>query len=231
LASSTKKQIGVAIGVLMGLGFLAPSVIPLVSSILNATTAPAAVAPKGDKDGSVLSRQAEGYSLVLKREPNNMSALMGLIQVRRQQGRIPEAIALLEKAQQSGADPSVTLSLAELYQQTNQTAKALTAYDQLMVLIPDFLPAMVGKAVTLKKAGKLKEAEALYLKALTKAPDNVKPQVMAAYGQVPTTVSPLEQQIKNQANQPKPVLPPKSVVPTPTPPPVLPSPPKVPTQP
>jgi len=187
LAVNSKKIILGIAGFLMGGAFLAPPLIAFFGSIFS-PTATADVAVQGGEDGSLLQKQAAGYEVVLKREPNNTNALMGLVEVRRKQGRTQEAIALLEQAESYG-DPSLTMSLAQLYQQTGQTPKALAAYDRILLLIPDWVPALLGKAITLKMAGQTQAAQELYVKALAKAPEDLKPQVIESFtkAQAPAT--------------------------------------------
>ncbi len=157
--------------------------IGLVSSLLNPVAAPA-VAGKGE-DGGVLQKQASGYEIVLKREPSNLNALLGLAEIRRKQGRVQDTIALLKQAQQSSPDPSLTMNIAQLYQQTGQPILALAEYDAVLRAVPDYAPALLGKAITLKIAGQIKPAQELYLKALEKAPKEFKPQITQAFESVP----------------------------------------------
>jgi tetratricopeptide (TPR) repeat protein len=101
-----------------------------------------------------------------------------LAQIRLQQGRTKDAIQLLKQAELFSRDPRVTLEIAGLYQQSGQTDLALSTYDSLMKTFPDAYPVLLGKAITLKSAGRLQEAQDLYTKALAKAPDNAKADVI-----------------------------------------------------
>ncbi len=75
--------------VLSLIAFLGFSLVPILDSILKAsqvqsrsTPTPTQTAQSGDKQSELLQAQAKGYELVLQREPDNVTALRGLLQVR-----------------------------------------------------------------------------------------------------------------------------------------------------
>jgi len=165
-------------GGVVAIGFGALPILSLLGTVFSqAPATPDAQTSSGSGDPA-LQRKADGYEIVIKREPTNLSALQSLAQIRLQQGRTRDAIQLLKQAELFSRDPRVTLEIAGLYQQSGQTDLALSTYDSLMKTFPDAYPVLLGKAITLKSAGRLKEAQDLYTKALAKAPDNAKADVI-----------------------------------------------------
>ncbi len=188
-----KVFVGIVIG-LIGLAFAGIPLLQLISSIGGSSTKPA-TAPVADKggDSTLLSRQADGFALVLKREPNNFNALTGLADIRLKQGNIPAAIALYKQLRANTTDPqasiSATLEIARLYQQTGQIPEALAEFDGLLKINPKFAPALLGKAVTLKMSGQTQAAQAQYLQALAAASAELKPQITEIFSKVQTPVT------------------------------------------
>jgi len=98
-----------------GLAFLGMMVIPLMP-LLRATP-PATEQTSAKANPEQLKKLAAGYQKVLAREPNNPTALQGLVETRLQMNDLKGAIAPLEK-------------LVKLYPEQTQLKQLLTAIKQ-----------------------------------------------------------------------------------------------------
>ncbi|WP_202950236.1 M48 family metallopeptidase [Gloeocapsa sp. PCC 73106] len=79
-----------------GLGFLTSTVFLLFELLRNPAPAPQATT-ETQSELEQLKAQEQGYQLVLEREPDNTTALQGLVEVRLQLNDLEGAIAPLEK--------------------------------------------------------------------------------------------------------------------------------------
>jgi tetratricopeptide (TPR) repeat protein len=92
-----------------------------------------------------LEAQAKGYQLVLQREPDNQTALRGLVDVRIQQGKVKEIIEPLEKLAKLNPDqPDYTVLLAQAKQRTGDREGAAEAYRSILSTRPGDLNALQG---------------------------------------------------------------------------------------
>jgi tetratricopeptide (TPR) repeat protein len=92
-----------------------------------------------------LEAQAKGYELVLQREPDNQTALRGLVDIRIQQGKINEIIGPLEKLAGLNPDqPDYTVLLAQAKQQTGDREGAAQAYRTVIEKHPGDMNALKG---------------------------------------------------------------------------------------
>ncbi|QYO62920.1 tetratricopeptide repeat protein [Leptolyngbya sp. 7M] len=107
-----------AIGVLAFVGF---SIILPFSGAFQQSQKPAGSAtpsprPSGSPSAD-LEAQAKGYELVLQREPDNQTALRGLVETRIQQGKLEELLPPLQKLADLNPDqPDYTVLLAQTKQ-------------------------------------------------------------------------------------------------------------------
>jgi tetratricopeptide (TPR) repeat protein len=132
------------------LSFVGLTVAPLLSTALrrdtpvtNSQPSPSAGVSQDQK--AVLEEQAKGYELVLQREPENLTALRGLLELRLQLGDIPGAIVPLEKlATLNPEEPTYGLLLAQAKQQVNDREGAAEAYRKLLTGNPGNLDALQG---------------------------------------------------------------------------------------
>ncbi|MEG4084382.1 tetratricopeptide repeat protein [Microcoleus sp. POL10_C6] len=143
--------------VLSLIAFLGFSLVPILDSILKASQAqststptPTQTAQSGEKQSELLQAQARGYELVLQREPDNVTALRGLLQVRLELigqgvGDIKDAIAPLEKL--ASLNPETTeygILLAQAKERTGDREGAAQAYRSILASKPGEIKALQG---------------------------------------------------------------------------------------
>ena len=109
------KQIFTLLSIVSFFGSTAYGAVGAISSLTqpteNATTAPAS-------RESQLQAQAQGYEMVLKREPDNQVALRGLVETRLQMKNAQGAIAPLQKlVQLNPSEQEYKRLLAQVKQQ------------------------------------------------------------------------------------------------------------------
>ncbi|MEP0892313.1 MULTISPECIES: tetratricopeptide repeat protein [unclassified Leptolyngbya] len=92
-----------------------------------------------------LEDQARGYELVLQREPDNQTALRGLLEVRIQQGNVQGAIAPLERLAKLNPDQTeYHVLLAQAKQQVGDTEGAAGVYRDILSRQPGDMNALQG---------------------------------------------------------------------------------------
>lgn len=146
-----------ALAVLM---FVGVSVIPIFGALNNTTsTNQNPATPQGNSASSdqksKLQDEVRGYELVLQREPENQTALKGLLQARLQllslnQGDIQGVIAPLEKLAQLNPERSeYGVLLAQAKQQIGDKEGAAKAYRTILDTKPGDLKALQGMVALL----------------------------------------------------------------------------------
>jgi len=167
--------------VVMAIGliaFLGIGIAPLVNGVLqanNPTTQTASTAsPSSDPQNTAqadLEAQARGYELVLQREPDNETALRGLLEVRLQMQDIPGAIAALEKlVELKPEQTNYAVLLAQAKEQQNDREGAAQIYRQLLETQPGNLNALQGYVNLLLAQDRPEAAIGLLQETLEKAP-------------------------------------------------------------
>ncbi len=104
-----KKQLQRILVVIFGLAFVGSTGAVIIGSLLRKDT-PVANNPVAETASPLeqLQAQASGYEKVLAREPNNINALISLVQIRLQTGDLQGAIAPLDKlVEMYPKDPSL----------------------------------------------------------------------------------------------------------------------------
>lgn len=92
-----------------------------------------------------LDVKARGYELVLEREPDNRTALQGLIEVRLEQGKLEEALPPLERlARVHPQQPDYTILLAQAKEYLQDDEGAFQAYDRILSTNPGYIKALQG---------------------------------------------------------------------------------------
>ena len=136
--------------VLAVLAFVGFSMVPLLGSIFegsepSARTTPAATPSISADKKTELEAQAKGYELVVQREPQNVTALKGLLEVRLQQGDVQGAIAPLEQLAKLNPDQTdYAVLLAQAKQQTGDREGAAQTYRTILASKPGNLNALQG---------------------------------------------------------------------------------------
>ncbi|MGF1489298.1 MAG: tetratricopeptide repeat protein [Prochloraceae cyanobacterium] len=100
-----------------------------------------------DRPQDELELQAKGYQLVLDREPDNQTALRGLIDVRLQQGNIAATLEPLASLADLNPDTiDYGILLAQTQQQVGQYENAVSTYRNILDNHPESILALQGIA-------------------------------------------------------------------------------------
>ena len=138
----------VVLGVML-FSLITVSALPLVGSVVEGRQ----FAKSTDSQTIVLSQhelakleaEASGYQKVLEREPDNTTALNGLLKIRLQQKNIEGAIAPLEKlANLNPEQTEYTSLLAQAKEQVKDYEGAAAAYNKVLADYPGDLYALSG---------------------------------------------------------------------------------------
>ncbi len=133
--------------------FLSLSLLPILGSNGNrrASSTPDAN-PAADPVAmqAELEAQARGYELVLEREPDNQTALQGLVDARIQLGDINGVVGPLEQLVELNPDvPDYAVLLAQTRQQMGDLEGAAQTYRQVLDQQPGNMNALQGLTVLL----------------------------------------------------------------------------------
>jgi tetratricopeptide (TPR) repeat protein len=128
--------INLVLGIML-FSLITVSALPLVGSVVEgnqfAKSADSEVIVLSQQDLAKLEAEASGYQKVLAREPDNFTALNGLLKIRLQQKDIPGAIAPLEKlANLNPEQTEYTNLLAQAKEQVKDYEGAAAAYNQIL---------------------------------------------------------------------------------------------------
>ncbi len=136
------------------LAFLGFSLVPIFGALLNNSSTPTANELAGetppDSQYKRLQDEANGYELVLAREPENPTALRGLVEARLQLisvglSDVEELIDPLEKlAQLNPEQTQYTVLLAQVQQQAGDPEAAAASYRSVLTTQPGNLEALQG---------------------------------------------------------------------------------------
>ncbi len=123
--------------------------IPVLSSIFGgerlASNSEMTTATFSNQELIKLEAEADGYQKVLEREPENDTALRGLLEIRLKQKDLQGAIAPLEKLAQIHSEQNeYTILLAQAKQQVTDYEGAAAAYRQVLATRPGDIFALGG---------------------------------------------------------------------------------------
>ncbi|QHV00343.1 tetratricopeptide repeat protein [Synechocystis sp. CACIAM 05] len=165
--SRTQRDVWVYVGIgAMVSALVLFSLVPLVMGLWQPRPAADGVV----NGGTPLESQALGYQLVLEREPDNVNALQGLLEIRLQQKNLSAAIAPLERLGQIRADQvQYRILLAQLKTQLEDNAGAAKVYREILTQSPYNIQALKGLSGLYAQQERPAEAVAIVQNAITQA--------------------------------------------------------------
>ncbi|AFZ35114.1 hypothetical protein Sta7437_1547 [Stanieria cyanosphaera PCC 7437] len=120
-----RKTLQRVLVLLFGLAFIGSTAFMLVGSIFSNDSQPPASTATTPSNEEQLQAQIRGYEKVLAREPNNPTALQGLVQARLALQDLPGAIEPLEKlVQLYPQEPELKALLEAVKQQSSQNPQS-----------------------------------------------------------------------------------------------------------
>jgi tetratricopeptide (TPR) repeat protein len=133
-----------------------------------------------DYNGAIAS-----YQTLINRQPDNLRALKGLVDLLVAQKRGPEAIKFVQQMRQKAQTNPQTnidtvalqLLLGEIYSTQAEYDQAIAIYQQAQQAAPEDFRPFLAQALTLKQQGKT--AAALFAKARELAPGQYQEQIQA----------------------------------------------------
>jgi tetratricopeptide (TPR) repeat protein len=125
------------------------SALPLVGSVVEgqqfAKNPDREVITLSQQELALMEAEASGYQKVLEREPNNDTALNGLVKIRLQQKDLSKAIApLATLAQLHPEQTEYSILLAQAKQQTDDDEGAAAVYQEVLAEHPGDIYALGG---------------------------------------------------------------------------------------
>lgn len=178
MADKRNRWIVNVVLILAVLAFVGFSMFPIIEAALKPPDTPTAANPSpGAPDPKKLEDQARGYASVVEREPDNQTALRGLIETRSALGDFKGTIAPLEKLKKLNPDDSqYAILLAQVKARTGDREGAAQAYREILTSKPGDSLALQG-FVNLQLQEKRPEAAISILQdTLQKAPQLNKTQ-------------------------------------------------------
>lgn len=163
----------------MGVGliaFIGIGLFPLIQGVVNSDagtnqTTPAQTQPVNTSAREELEAQARGYELVLQREPDNATALEGLLEVKLKLEDLPGAIEVLEKLVRAKPDrTNYAVLLAQAKEQTGDREAAAQVYRQILTAQPGNINALDGMVKLLIAENRPEAAIGLLQETLKTAP-------------------------------------------------------------
>jgi tetratricopeptide (TPR) repeat protein len=134
---------------MMLFSLITASALPILGSVLEgqqfAKNPNQEIITLSQQELALMEAEASGYQKVLEREPNNETALNGLLKIRLQQKDLENAIAPLEKlAKLYPEQTEYTTLLAQAKEQTEDYEGAAAAYNEVLAEHPGDIYALGG---------------------------------------------------------------------------------------
>lgn len=155
----------------MGIGLF-----PLIQGVVNSNpgtnqTTPAQTQSVNISEREELEAQARGYELVLQREPDNATALEGLLEVKLRLEDLPGSIEVLEKLVRAKPEQTnYAVLLAQAKEQTGDREAAAQVYRQILTAQPGNIKALDGMVKLLIDENRPEAAIGLLQETLKTAP-------------------------------------------------------------
>lgn len=140
------RWIAIVVMSVAALAFVGLSIIlPLTGALRNNSQTVASTPSPGTSPQEDLEAQARGYELVLQREPDNQTALRGLLDVRVQQGDVEGALVPLEKlAELNPEQTDYAVLLGQVKQRQGDREGAAQAFRNVLATRPGNINALQG---------------------------------------------------------------------------------------
>ena len=130
--------------IVITLSFLGVSIAPLIGGLFAPTQQQAT--NQSNQNASEQERikiQIEGFEAVLKSDPKNQTALIGLVNLRNQLGKVKETIEPLQTLSDTFPDqPEYRMTLARTYIELKDTKNASAEYRKILTTKPGYIPAL-----------------------------------------------------------------------------------------
>lgn len=172
MTASENKKRNIWVYLILGLMFftlLAFSLLPTINNFTRLNEKKTDGVSLSQDQQVQLESQAQGYELVLAREPDNETALKGLLDLRLQLGDLPGAIIPLEHLAQLRLDlPEYTILLAQAKEQIQDFKGAEDAYLSIVDTLPGNINAWQGLVSLLMEQNRTPEAISMIEGAIKK---------------------------------------------------------------
>ncbi|NJM77528.1 MAG: tetratricopeptide repeat protein [Acaryochloridaceae cyanobacterium RU_4_10] len=168
MEKKSRRWLTITVLAITSLVFIGLSIYPMIEALMNqqkaTPTASNPTAPPTADSAETVQKEEEGYQLVLKRDPNNQSALQGFVETRLKLIRLglrkpKDVIEPLEKL--TKLNPSQTIYatlLAQAYQQAGDSNAATQTYRNTLTQQPTNVDALQGYVALLIQQKKSSEA-------------------------------------------------------------------------
>jgi Flp pilus assembly protein TadD len=115
------------------------------------------------------------YQSLYSRDPDNMEALLGLVQNLRYIGSAPQAVTMLREAIEQGRanETSLRAELGKALVASGQTTEAIASLTETSIMMPDDWEVLSALGIAYDLNGDPKNAHISYRKALAISPNNI----------------------------------------------------------
>jgi len=130
--------------IVVTLSFLGVSIAPLIGGLFAPPTPQASSNPsQNTSEQDRIKIQIEGFEAVLKSDPKNQTALIGLVNLRNQLGKTKETIEPLQTLADTFPDQAeYRMTLARTYIQLKDPKNAAAEYRKILTTKPGYIPAL-----------------------------------------------------------------------------------------
>ncbi|HBC41434.1 MAG TPA: hypothetical protein DCZ88_05925 [Pseudanabaena sp.] len=129
--------------IVITLSFLGVSIAPLIGGLFAPPNQQAANPNQNTSEQERIKIQIEGFEAVLKSDPKNQTALIGLVNLRNQLGKVKETIEPLQTLSDTFPDtPEYRMTLAKTYLELKDPKNAVAEYRKILTTKPGYIPAL-----------------------------------------------------------------------------------------